>query len=349
MTHTETATGRYHGLLSEEMLPHLEEHLLAFDLPVRREAERLEITAPLARAALVVTPQGLEIAIHAVDAVQLYHMRESAMYLLDHVSPDVAAGLTWADGPAMPARPPSLHDATVLSTRRIGANYLRVEMASPGAGALGRGGMHFSLLLPGEGRALVLPYLNERGRTVWPEGPDALHRVGYTFVTLEAGPEGVGRFTFDIYLHAGGRTSDWALAARPGERVAVMGPGGGDFPPGERLLIAGDETALPAIRRILEASPATRRGRALIELADPADRCEIAAPPGVAIDWVERRPGAGLLEALRAVPMPEAGTYLWVAAEQSVVRQAKEHFRAAGRVERGLNYFSSYWEAPAAG
>ena len=61
------------------------------------------------------------------------------MYLLDHVSPEVAAGLTWADGPALPARPPSLDDATVLSTRRIGANFLRVEMATPGAGALGRG------------------------------------------------------------------------------------------------------------------------------------------------------------------------------------------------------------------
>ena len=349
MTHTESATGHYHGPLSEEMLPHLEEHLLAFDIPVRRATGRLEITGPLASAALVLTPGGLDIAIRAVDAVQLYHMRESAMYLLDHVSPEVATGLTWADGPALPARPPSLHDATVLSTRRIGANFLRVELGTPGAGALGRGGMHFSLLLPPEGRALVLPYLNERGRTVWPAGADALHRVGYTFVTLESGPDGAGRFTFDIYLHEGGRTSEWALAARQGERVAVMGPGGGDFPPGERLLIAGDETALPAILRILEASPATRQGRAIIELGDPADRCGIAAPPGITIDWVERKPGAGLLEALRAIPLPEAGTYLWVAAEQSVVRQAKEHFRAAGRIERGLNYFSSYWEAPSAG
>lgn len=349
MTHTETATGRYHGPLPEGVLPHLEEHLLAFDLPVRREAERLEITAPLASASVVLTPAGLEIAIRAVDAVQLYHMRESAMYLLDHVSPEAAAGLTWADGPSLRARPPSLHDATVLSTRRIGANFLRVEMASPGAGALGRGGMHFSLLLPPAGRPPVWPHLNDRGRTVWPEGADTLHRAGYTFVTLEAGPDGAGRFTFDIYLHAGGRTSDWALAARPGERVAVMGPGGGDFPAGERLMIAGDETALPAIRRILETSAPTRRGRALIELADPADRCEIAAPPGITLDWVIRGEGGGLLEALRAEPVPEAGSYLWVAAEQSVVRQAKEHFRAAGRVERGLNYFSSYWEAPAAG
>ena len=94
----------------------------------------------------------------------------------------------------------------------------------------------------------------------------------------------------DIVLHGDlGPASRWALAAAPGDDLVILGPnadvagphGGVDFvPPAhtDRLLIAGDETALPAIASILERLPADARGEALIEMPLSGDRLDLAAP-----------------------------------------------------------------------
>lgn len=177
-------------------------------------------------------------------------------------------------------------------------------MGCAGTAALDAGPMHFSLLLSPEGRAPVWPRLDGRGRTVWPEGEEALHRAAYTFVALE--PE-ANRFTFDLFLHEGSRASAWALSAPLGTKVAVMGPGGGDLPDAGEILLAGDETALPAIRRILETSAADRRGRVLIEIGDDGDRMPLRAPEQVEVTWLRRHAGETLLAALRAVDLdPDA-------------------------------------------
>lgn len=343
MSHAKTARARYDGPVPEGFLAHMKEHIAEFGFPLTDLAEGLHVDLPGAAVDLLVGAEGFTASISALDAAQLHQTRESLLFLLDHVFPDAASRLAWGDGRPEAGAPPNLHPATVRSVRRVGASFLRVEMACDGIEALSRGGMHFSLLLPPEGRAPVWPRLNAQGRTVWPEGADRLHRAAYTFVSLDAA---AGRFAFDVFEHEGGRATGWARRAQPGEAVAVTGPGGGDFPPGEFLLMAGDETALPAIRRILETSAPGRRGIVLIEIGDPGDRLEIAHPPEVSLRWILRGAGPGLWERLAAaeIPEPETDVFVWVAAEQALVRKAKTLFRAAG-LPPGQGYFAAYWSA----
>lgn len=116
-----------------------------------------------------------------------------------------------------------------------------------------------------------------------------------------------------------GPAAAWAAAARPGDVAAIVGPNGaysastravGWLPPRDarRLLIVGDESALPAIAGILETvDPAVAAVRVILELGEPADVALLDAPAGVTVDVHERagRPyGEALVAAVRALDDP---------------------------------------------
>ena len=103
-------------------------------------------------------------------------------------------------------------------------------------------------------------------------------------------------------LHGdGGPASRWAQRVRPGDEIAIAGPdagyegdhGGLEFRPPSTgcLLLAGDETAVPAISGICERLPLDARGRVLLEVPDPADVLPLVAPPGVEVIWLPRAGG----------------------------------------------------------
>ena len=130
----------------------------------------------------------------------------------------------------------------------------------------------------------------------------------------------------DFVLHfdadgVGGPASTWAAEAKPGDRVTVIGPnvvhcvtaesyGGIEWRPGlaQHVLLAGDETAVPAIASILENLPEDFTGHALLEIPDASDIQPLSTPSKVAVTWLPRngRPhGEALESAVRsAVAVP---------------------------------------------
>ncbi|WP_102224433.1 siderophore-interacting protein [Acidimangrovimonas sediminis] len=335
--------GQVPGGLPEGLLPAIAEAFAEYDFPVTHGAQALVVDLPLARLEILCDGLGLQARVAARNAAQLQQAREGLVFTLDRLAPGTAARLRWSGDVPRNARPANFHHATLREVRPVGASFLRVEVDCPGTARLCEGGMHFGLCLPPAGRAPVWPVLDGDGRTVWPEGADTLHRAAYTFVDLD--PQ-AGRFSFDVYRHAGGRCCGWVEAACPGDVLGVTGPGGGDFPPGDHLLIAGDETALPAIRRILALSDPGRRGLAILETADPGDRLPLAAPAGMAVEWVTRGEEA-LWDRLADAPLPPPGPgrFVWVAGEQALARRAKAHFRDHRNLGRGEGYFAGYWQA----
>ncbi|MGR3803759.1 siderophore-interacting protein [Marinibacterium profundimaris] len=342
-----TSEARYDGQLPADLIAHCAEHVGAYDVDFTASANRLQLTLPEASLKLTRDAEGFTLHIEAETELRLHQARENAQFLLDHVCPEAAAALAWTGRVARNTTPPSFHHASVRSVRRVGPRFLRVELDCAGTAALATGGgMHFSLLLPPGDGAPEWPRIDDRGRTIWPEGDRALHLAAYTFVTLDPEAE---RFSFDVFEHDGGRTTEWARTVTPGTRIGVMGPGGGDFPQGRDLLIAGDETALPAIRRILETSAPDRRGTALIEVTDATDQCPIACPEGIRLIWIDRSTGDSLARHLEQIEMPAPGSrFVWVAAERSVIRRAKSRIRGTEKLTRAECYLSAYWVAPPA-
>lgn len=157
-----------------------------------------------------------------------------------------------------------------------------------------------------------------------------------------------GRMTVDVVLHGeAGVAAPWAAAAVPGDEVEVVGTGGLDVRAAGWYLLAGDESALPGIAAVLEGLPGTARGRALVEVADATERVDLAAPPGVDVEWLLRdgRPAgtADLLDpAVRDAGFAADG-FVWLAAESGVVRGLRDHLRATLGLNRRQVLAQGYW------
>src|SRR3984885_6357820 len=122
---------------------------------------------------------------------------------------------------------------------------------------------------------------------------------------LRYGPSRFGRSTPRLVRS---RSTSWGTAgtvwggaggagAQPGQVIYLMGPGGAytPDPAADWHLLAGDESALPAIATALEALPANAIGRAFIEVAGPEDEIPLAAPESVEGNWVYRGGRADLV------------------------------------------------------
>lgn len=128
--------------------------------------------------------------------------------------------------------------------------------------------------------------------------------------------------------HQSGPAASWAMEAKPGDSLTIIGPNsraahcvtaetysGIEWRPGlaQRVLLAGDETAVPAISAILETLPAYMSGHAFLEVPQAGDFLELSSPADIEITWLARgaaigrsRPHGQLLQesVRKAVPVP---------------------------------------------
>ncbi|BAX91832.1 siderophore-interacting protein [Mycobacterium shigaense] len=168
------------------------------------------------------------------------------------------------------------------------------------------------------------------------------------------------QIALDIVVHGEhGVAGAWAATAEPGQVIYLMGPGGAytPDPAADWHLLAGDESALPAIATALEALPPNAIGKAFIEVAGPDDQLELIAPEGVQVNWIYRGGRADLVSDDRAgdfAPLIEAvTTTLWLPGQVHVFihgeAQAVMHnLRPYIRKERGVDAkwassISGYW------
>ncbi len=154
--------------------------------------------------------------------------------------------------------------------------------------------------------------------------------------------------TIDIVVHDHGAATDWARAADPGDEVAVSGPGRSEGldPGAHSYLLAGDESAIPAIGQLLEALGPDCSIEVHIEVADPAARLELPVHPGATIAWHDAQlgasPGGAMVAAVMAVdPLPDA---VWIAGEAAAVQRVRKYlFDECGR-SRSTVTARGYWK-----
>ncbi|MEQ4303132.1 siderophore-interacting protein [Plantactinospora sp. B6F1] len=226
----------------------------------------------------------------------------------------------------------------------------------------------------------------------WRALPTELRNPFRTYTTRAVRRE-VREVDVDIVLHpdggsygAHGPAARWALVAAVGDQVQIMGPdhgypgdhGGREFQPAlatRTLLIAGDETAVPAIAAIVERLPAQSRGEVLLEVPEPADVLDLPAPPLVTVSWLPRSGaahGSLLIPAVRAaaerllpadrpaqrdgseesvddelwevpVGLSGDGHYAWLAGESGVIRALRRHLVSERGLDRESVAFMGYW------
>ncbi len=154
--------------------------------------------------------------------------------------------------------------------------------------------------------------------------------------------------TLDVVLHDHGAATDWARRAEVGDEVAVSGPGRSEIldPEARSFLLAGDESAVPAIGQLLESIAADCTVEVHIEITDPGARFELPDHPRATTTWHDAvtgaAPGDSFVSAVESVDrLPDA---VWVAGEAAAVQRLRTHLFDERGLTRKRVTARGYWK-----
>lgn len=253
---------------------------------------------------------------------------------------------------------------TVLRRERLSEHWMRVTL---GGGEVDR----FTPMGFDQWFRLFLPLGGEQGLE---RVPAKAHKVfGYLkFLRIPDGERPVMRnysvrayrpadgdrgaeIDVDFVLHGSaaegtsGPASRWAELCAPGESVLIIDEGLNFNPERgtDRVVLVGDETALPAIASICASLPQTATGVVIVEVPSDADALDFPHPPGITVHWLVRphaaTPGAPALDALRALELPEQPFHAYIAGEQALASGGRKLLVGERGADKDRVSFCGYW------
>lgn len=201
---------------------------------------------------------------------------------------------------------------------------------------------------PGQERP-VIPDWGPNGPVIPPGSPRPISR---TYTPRRWNPD-ANELEVHFMTHSDGPGATWAKQAKVGDVVVIAGPGRPFLLGAEasHLLVAGDESALPAIGTILEALPASVQVDVFIDIPDPAEQQELASKAQAQVTWLHRSESgdtmAGpllerILRQLESVTHYDAG---WIACEADVMRSIRRHLLYEREFDREKLVTRGYWKA----
>ena len=279
--------------------------------------------------------------------------------------------------------------ATVTAVRALSPSFARLTFTAPDFEYFAPHGLdqRIKLLFPLDERLADMGVDGGAWFDVWRALPDEQRNPMRTF-TVRAVRPAQREIDIDFVAHGdGGPAAQWLGSAAPGSELVIVGPdvrsltstGGIDWHPGSarELLLAGDETAAPAICSILESLPAGVTARAFLSVPSAADAVPIESAATVDVTWLGRDAGAEPIEsAVRAwaaqnravyapalsrsaqeleevdvdVDMiwdsPEASPgefYAWIAGESGMIKSLRRYLVSELGIDRTRVAFMGYW------
>lgn len=191
----------------------------------------------------------------------------------------------------------------------------------------------------------VLPLQKDLGLDL-PRDPRPLSRI----YTVRRWDPATGELDVDFVKHGIGVGTTWAYRAEVGDRIHFFGPNSSRALPldADWLLIAGDDTTIPAIDRLFHELPDGARAQVFIEIAEAEHRQVLRDVPGVEVTWLSRDGAeAGttslLLDAVRTCDWWDGRPFAWVAGEQATVRDIRRHLVEDRVVPKEDIEFIGYW------
>ncbi|WP_439842984.1 siderophore-interacting protein [Aeromonas taiwanensis] len=236
---------------------------------------------------------------------------------------------------------------TVKHVHDVSPNLRRVCLTSPELTdyPFSCGGAHVKIMLPRPGQSeIVLP-------TPTPQGPrwlDPAQKPVIRTFTIRAFRREALELDIDFALHGeAGPASRFALHAKPGDKLAISGPGGPDpmLQPASHYNMAGDLTSLPAISAMAEVMPSDARGHIALLVPHQDDVQDLSLPEGVSLRWFLGTPDqiAPLVAYFTALPMVAEQSYFWFGGEEGLVVPLRRHVRRTLDVDRQRVYAVPYW------
>lgn len=243
--------------------------------------------------------------------------------------------------------PPKFRRVEVSSIEALTPRLTRVTLAGAELDGLkiDQPAASVRLLLPPPGRErLVMPEWTGN-LFVLPSGERATLR---TFTPRRLDRSAL-ELDLEIVIHGRGAASEWAAAASPGTPAAISGPARGYDIDGDAasFVLAGDETAIPAISQLLEQLPHSTPVAVHIEAGATDARLDLPRHPGATVTWHDASPGGppgdALVAAVRAATIPDGGR-VWVAGEAASVQRIRKYLFDEVGMSRREATVRGYWK-----
>lgn len=328
----------------DEICDHFVEHA-----EVMRDADRAVLKSPFGTASIRLQDERLLINLECPSEHSLQMVRTSIAEHLYYFAGGAAFDIAWAQ-PVSAAPLPNMHEVMVTGVANVTPHMRRVTVSCADVAPFIGGDMHIRILVPPKGRQPVWPWYRTDGRIAWPDGEDELLVRAYTIRAVDVERR---ELCIDFFQHPMPSVTtpgaNFAQNCQPGDRFALLGPGSGGLPVSSRMLLIGDESALPAIARIIaEVAPGTDI-EAIIEVEDSREEQPLPTESTLKVRWLHRRlypRGAnGILvdEAKAAIAASGHDTFVWAAGEKADARSVRS-FLKSRKHDRKSMYVAWYWE-----
>lgn len=244
-------------------------------------------------------------------------------------------------------QPPPFRQLVVRRTQALTPRMMSVVFAGPDLAdfAVNEPAASVRLLIPSPGTdELVIPTWNGNEFLL----PDGTRPAIRTF-TPRRFDEGALELQLDMVIHEGGVASAWAEAAIPGRPAALSGPGRGYTidPNAPQFLVAGDETAIPAMAQLLEHIPPTVPVLVHAEIAHRDARLKLPEHPLAVVEWHElpggAAPGDAVVAAVKSAAIAE-DCRIWCAGEAAAMHRIRTHLFKDRELPRSQATVRGYWK-----
>ena len=234
----------------------------------------------------------------------------------------------------------------VEEVERLTPGMVRVHLGGDDLDGFGAGQFtdhYVKLQLPPPGASYASPFDVEAARALPREQQPKVRTY-----TVRAYDAAARRLTIDFVVHGDtGVAGPWAAAAKPGDVLQLMGPGGGYAPDAtaDWHLMVGDASVLPAIGASLARVPAGVPVFVLVEVDSPAEQQLLETPGELHLSWLAagEQPEV-LVDALRALDLPAGRGQAFVHGEASSVRAVRRHLLAERGLPADALSASGYWK-----
>ena len=182
------------------------------------------------------------------------------------------------------------------------------------------------------------------------EALDSDRRPRGRHYTVRAWDDDKGELILDFVAHGDhGYAGPWAQRAQPGDCLQFIGPSGAYAPDPDAAwhLMAGDESAVPAIGASLDALKPKARAVVLVVVDGPDDELALTTPGDANITWLHRRgaedPATLLPDAVANLDFASGPVDVFVHGEAGEVRAVRKHLLSERGIDKKKASISPYW------
>lgn len=277
------------------------------------------------------------------DVEQLYFIK---LWLQSHfveIAGDAPVKIAWSENCLGLTVPPGFSILTVTNTQSITPRVRRITFSTTDMARFEKqDAIHLRIMVNFD------DFLTQRKS----QGPDPDVVPVWRRYTVRAVDPSSNHVMIDFFLHdTDGPGVNWAKSAQPGDKVGISSLSGCGFKPADWYLIAGDETSLPAIGRLVEDLPTHAEATAIIIVSNPDEGQQLKSPANLDIKWIYRDCcddiQAKFLTAIQRVAYPsdDRKKLIWAGCDVQTARKIRQYVRDKHGFSKEEQAVFGYWHA----